>query len=947
MKPIFKILVLICASSISHFVLSQTPAIEWQRGIGGTSGSGHNILIDIHQTKDGGYICGGSSDANRSTSKSQDSKGDYDYWIVKLDKYGNIQWEKTFGGNDIDILNSISQTNDGGYIVGGSSGSNISGDKTENSRFSYLYNNSMDYWILKLDENGNIVWQKTIGSDGWENLSTIKQLPNAQYIIAGTSNGIISHEKTLKGYGSYDYWILKLDENGNILWQNIYGGESDDFLSAHPVFPFEKSGNIDFTDDGGFIIGGKSGSNISGNKTENKKGFLDYWVLRVDSIGSILWQKTFGGLNYSRNNFSSLIVTKDNNYMVGGYTDTNIGGDKTQPSNGNFDFWILKLDRDGNILWQKSIGALYDESLYSFNQTNDGGYILAGESNSDISGDKTENARFAHDYWVVKLDKEGNVEWDKTLGALGEETAYGVLETNDGGFVVGGYSGNGYISYDKTESSGASDYWILKLLPCKKTIVVNDTICFGQAYILPKGNTVSLAGNYYDTLITSRNCDSIIITNLIVRPTSYQILNKNLCIGQSFTLSNGSVITSNGIYKDTIPNICDSIIEYRLSFLNNITTTENPTICRGKTYTLPNGNIVSVAGIYRDTLQASFGCDSIVVTNLSVTSPIPFNNNVTICSGKIFTRPNGNIVSTAGVYYDTLKAPNTCDSIVITNLTVTPYLQSSQITTVCLGKSFVLPNGRSVSQNGIYKDTVRNNFGCDSIITTNLTITNPIPFTNTTAICEGQKYTLPNGNNVSIAGTYTDTIKQTNTCDSVVITNLTVFPNTFQISLNPIDTIDAGNSIELKPSYSNQVAVSWNWSPTTYLSCSTCENPIATPTQNSLYTVKAISTDGCEDTAQTAIVLRQSNVYVPTSFTPNNDGLNDALEIFANNPATFSIKIYNRWGELVFQSIDITDKWNGTFKGENCPVDTYIFTLELTQQNGKQINENGSILLLR
>jgi hypothetical protein len=108
--------------------------------------------------------------------------------------------------------------------------------------------------------------------------------------------------------------------------------------------------------------------------------------------------------------------------------------------------------------------------------------------------------------------------------------------------------------------------------------------------------------------------------------------------------------------------------------------------------------------------------------------------------------PNGNIVSTAGVYYDTIKAPNTCDSIVITNLTVTPYLQSAQTSTVCLGKSFVLPGGRSVSQNGIYKDTIRNNFGCDSIITTNLTITNPIPFTNTVAICDGQSYTLPNGN---------------------------------------------------------------------------------------------------------------------------------------------------------------------------------------------------------
>ena len=484
-------------------------------------------------------------------------------------------------------------------------------------------------------------------------------------------------------------------------------------------------------------------------------------------------------------------------------------------------------------------------------------------------------------------------------------------------------------------------------LCCLTTTKINNKIiCDGESYSVGL-HIYSTTGTYRDTFPIGAGCDSIIITNLTVRAKSYTIQNKNLCIGQSFTLSNGRVITSNGIYKDTIPNICDSIIEYRLSFLSNITTNQNPTICKGKSFTLPKGNIVSVSGIYRDTLRASFGCDSIVITNLTVTNPTPFNNNVTICSGKTFTRPNGNIVSTAGVYYDTIKAPNTCDSIVITNLTVTPYLQSAQTSTVCLGKSFVLPGGRSVSQNGIYKDTIRNNFGCDSIITTNLTITNPIPFTNTVAICDGQSYTLPNGNKVSRAGIYKDTLRQLNTCDSIIVTNLSVFPNNFTVSLHASDTVESGNGITLLPVLSFGTAVSWNWTPAASLSCTACENPVANPTQNTLYTVTVKATDGCEDTAQTNIIVRRTNVYIPSAFTPNNDGVNDVAEVFAINPKSFSFKIYNRWGELVFESYDVSNKWNGTFKGEDCPQDNYSYILDVTMQNDKTYHKQGGILLLR
>nr|HPH86866.1 gliding motility-associated C-terminal domain-containing protein [Chitinophagales bacterium] len=370
------------------------------------------------------------------------------------------------------------------------------------------------------------------------------------------------------------------------------------------------------------------------------------------------------------------------------------------------------------------------------------------------------------------------------------------------------------------------------------------TICQGEYYTVGS-HTYTTTGIYKDTIHVSTNCDSIIITNLTVHPTFYQIQNKNLCIGQSFTLSNGRVITTNGTYRDSLQTIfgCDSIIEYRLSFLSNISVNQNPVICKGKTYTLPKGNTVSVAGIYKDTLRSSFGCDS--------------------------------------------------------------------------------------------------------IITTNLTITNPIPFTNTVAICDGQSYTLPNGNKVSRAGIYTDTLRQLNTCDSIIVTNLSVFPNNFTVSLHASDTVESGNGITLLPVLSFGTAVSWNWTPAASLSCTACENPVANPTQNTLYTVTVKATDGCEDTAQTNIIVRRTNVYIPSAFTPNNDGVNDVAEVFAINPKSFSFKIYNRWGELVFESYDVSNKWNGTFKGENCPQDNYSYILDVTMQNDKTYHKQGGILLLR
>ncbi len=415
--------------------------IEWQKTIGGND---DDELRHLQQTTDGGYILGGSSWSNISGEKTENSRGYNDYWVVKTDSTGNIQWQKTIGGNNYDELSSIRQTTDGGYILGGFSNSNISGEKTENSRGDF------DYWIVKIDAIGNIQWQKTIGGSENDYHYSVQQTLEGGYILGGWSQSNISGEKTENSRGLRDYWIVKIDSNGNIQWQKTIGGNGSEFLQS-----------IQQTIDGGFILGGWSESNVSGDKTENSRGYDDYWVVKTDSTGNIQWQKTFGG---SWDDWLYAIQqTTDGGYLMGGMSLSSISGDKTDSSRGNMDYWILKTDTIGNIQWQKTIGGNTTDDLRAILQTTDGEYAFAGHSGSSISGEKTENPRGAWDFWIVITDSTGNIKRQKTIGGNGGDFLTSIKQSADGGFIMGGSSWSN-ISGEKTENRrGGNDYWIIKL----------------------------------------------------------------------------------------------------------------------------------------------------------------------------------------------------------------------------------------------------------------------------------------------------------------------------------------------------------------------------------------------------------------------------------------------------------------------------------------------------
>ncbi|QQR96328.1 MAG: T9SS type A sorting domain-containing protein [Bacteroidota bacterium] len=553
--------------------------IEWQNTIGGNY---YDQLNSIQQTSDGGYILGGWSDSNISGDKTEDSQGNYDYWVVKLDAAGNIQWQNTIGGNSVDYLTSIQQTTDGGYILGGWSNSGVSGDKTENSQ------GANDYWVVKLDPIGYIQWQNTIGGGSYDYLTSIQQTTDGGYILGGMSQSDVSGDKTEICQGDFDYWVVKLDASGNIQWQNTIGGNSWDELES-----------LEQTTDGGYMLGGYSYSDISGDKTENCQGNHDYWVVKLDASGNIQWQNTIGG------NLDDLLYsvqqTSDGGYILGGASGSGFSGDKTESSQGYFDYWVVKLYTTGNIQWQNTIGGGSLDHLNSIQQTSDGGYILGGVSISDISGDKTENSQGANDYWVVKLDASGNIQWQNIIGGNSGDYLTSIQQTTDGKYILGGYSESN-ISGDKTESSqGNFDYWVVKLTD--KFNLIN-----GKLFVDANSNTVQDAGeiSFSNRIVTEQNTGRFTFSqqdgkytiavfdtgNFTVSGAPLNYYNSVPIVHTAYFNSiqqidslNDFAFQPNGVLNDVCINLTPLgnfrsglFANYYISYINNGTTTLSPTV---------------------------------------------------------------------------------------------------------------------------------------------------------------------------------------------------------------------------------------------------------------------------------------------------------------------------------------------------------------------------------
>lgn len=509
-----------------------------------------------------------------------------------------------------------------------------------------------------------------------------------------------------------------------------------------------------------------------------------------------------------------------------------------------------------------------------------------------------------------------------------------------------------------------------------------------------------------------------------------------ICIVNQNTALGGNDFALDDISFIGLCNVSDTVT---ITVHQPTTTNISASICNGNTYTFPSGAASTVAVIDTSLLLDQFGCDSTIITDLMV-NPTPVNNVFdTICANQNYTLPSGNSVNIAGIYTDTLATTLGCDSIVITNLTVNPTSTATVLDTICTGSSFILPDGNSVNTAGIYPVTMQNQFGCDSVITTNLTVISvSLNATSTALLCNGDgtgsisssasggvspyNFTLnqnlnpiasntngnflnlPAGNysvdatddfgcnastniivseppllqssataadvtcfgfgdgqivvtaqggtpnyifalnafsnstgvfNSLIAGNYFFTVSDANGCvdssSSAIVVNE---PAEVLLSVNPSSAeLDLGQTLLLNASSNYDPNASYVWNPPTGLSCSDCASPLFSGNSSMIYHLEvSVNINGNICTASTIVpvtIIPEYSLFIPNVFTPNGDGNNDFFEFFGKKSTLkfIDIKIFNRWGEKIFESNDINFKWDGTYRGKLLNPDVFVYTL--------------------
>ncbi|HEX2535309.1 MAG TPA: gliding motility-associated C-terminal domain-containing protein, partial [Chitinophagaceae bacterium] len=243
----------------------------------------------------------------------------------------------------------------------------------------------------------------------------------------------------------------------------------------------------------------------------------------------------------------------------------------------------------------------------------------------------------------------------------------------------------------------------------------------------PSGAVYDRTGTYADTVRYSSGCDSLITTiRLTIHPVTVTTERKTICTGGSYTLPSGTVVRQGGTYTSKLLSRagCDSTVITELTVAPALLTTVTAAICAGSSYTLPTGRTVQTGGTYVETVRSTGGCDSTVTVHLTVRPQPRTTVRASICSGATYTLPSGRVVSAAGIYAETLTTAEGCDSVVTTELAVQPLLRSSVTATICSGAYYTLPSGRRATTAGTHLDTLRYRTGCDSVITTlNLIVT--------------------------------------------------------------------------------------------------------------------------------------------------------------------------------------------------------------------------------
>lgn len=389
-------------------IVASAQEVAWQRNIKSNT---QDFLSQLTTTIDGQFLLSGSSiQANTQQPSTTNQNNGYDFHVVKMNQQGQQVWEKYFGGNNHDFLTATVSTQEGGFLLAGTSFSDEGLQKKNKQK------GGSDIWLIKLDENGEEQWQKTLGTEVDEEAKSVIQTTDLGYFVAGTS-------QNKKGtFGSKDVLLIKLDKNGKVVNQLYLGGKG-----------LDEVGKIIPTKDGGALVGiySRSSKMENGELKVKKEASLDEEPKEETNLANNQLSTTNHQQTTKESNSSILIPTT---YQP-----------KSTENYGEGDFWVVKLSKDGKVEWEKSFGGKEDDHLRTLANT-DTGFIIAGESRSSNSGNKKSNIKEGTDLWIIALNELGEEQWQKGFSFKNRDVLMSLNTINDAtgnqtkGFLLGGYT---------------------------------------------------------------------------------------------------------------------------------------------------------------------------------------------------------------------------------------------------------------------------------------------------------------------------------------------------------------------------------------------------------------------------------------------------------------------------------------------------------------------------
>jgi len=489
-----------------------------------------------------------------------------------------------------------------------------------------------------------------------------------------------------------------------------------------------------------------------------------------------------------------------------------------------------------------------------------------------------------------------------------------------------------------------------QVLPCEECSSDSSSISLLTCdnFTNPLGTIFTQSGIYSYTLLNSAGCDSTIVLDLTIQTDTSTTTNLTICNAQLPFNWNGLTFNGPGTQSLTLISLagCDSLAALNLSVLDQLISTTNVTACVAQLPYLWNGVTFNGAGSQSVTLTSIAGCDSIATLNLNVVNQLTSTSNLAICDVQLPFIWNGIMFNAAGSQSSTLTNSAGCDSIATLNLSVNSFVPNTDIQSACSSFTWIDGNTYSSSTNSpTFTISGGSAAGCDSVITLNLTVNQNTSSQQNINACGPYQNDL--GQIFNESGSYNFVLPTSAGCDSVVTVNVTILPLP-NVTVIPSDaTIFKGESLQLLASG----AVNYAWYPTDSLSCDTCPSPIANPTETITYVVMGTDAFGCTtlDTIRIEVDIRCNEPFIPTIFSPNGKGpvANELLCLFSNCVDKLKFVVYNRWGEQVFETEDITKCWDGFYKDELAMSGTYVYNLYILQLDGTVVNKKGTISLVK